>query len=82
MRRFVVDLLDFLCIALIIIATSIAFLSATFTPGGNILLGLLSAVVVFIAASVAMGAILALTEIAKNSRRIVTLMEEARSVRN
>ncbi|WP_342149844.1 hypothetical protein [Methylorubrum sp. SB2] len=77
MRRFVVDLLDFLCLALIVLATVLCFLGGAFGPNGNVVLGMLAAMAAFITTSVAMGAILAITEIAKNSRRMVALMEQS-----
>lgn len=80
MRRFVVDLLDFLCLAAIVLATIVGF-STGFAATRTFEYGVLYALASFVAASVVMGAVLAITEIAKNTRRLITLMETAEAQR-
>lgn len=75
MRRFIVDTLDFLAIAAILIAT---FLGAARGAQFGGPLGLVAgAIAAFVVSALAGGMVLALTEIAKNTRRLIELGEKA-----
>lgn len=80
MRRLIVDLLDFLCLATIVVASLVGFWLGGGGPniqflGFSFFGAVLGGAAAFVASSVVMGAILVLTEIAKNTRRMILLLE-------
>lgn len=82
MGRFIVSVLDFLCIAAIVL-----FSVAGFVAGGQFVnpygqfqlhLAILYGLTAFLVGTIVFGAVLALTEIAKNTRKMIKLLEEGR----
>jgi uncharacterized membrane protein len=82
MGRFIVSVLDFLCIAAIVL-----FSVAGFVVGGKFVnpygpfqlhFAIGYGLAAFLVGTIVFGAVLALTEIAKNTRRMIKLLEEGR----
>lgn len=82
MGRFIVSVLDFLCVAAIILFAVAGFVvgGKFVDPYGQFQLGfaIIYGLAAFLIGTIVFGAVLALTEIAKNTRRMIKLLEDGR----
>ncbi|MBI4275356.1 MAG: hypothetical protein HY659_11730 [Rhizobiales bacterium] len=79
MRKLILGVLDFFCFLIVIVSTLIGARVASYTLGeiGLVVGGLVG----FIVSALFAGGILALTEIAKNTRRMLEWMEREANLR-